>query len=315
MKALLDGRALAIDIESTGVDVHSDRIVTACAALIEGGRVMFQRDWLVNPGVDIPQGATDVHGVTTEKAHADGIPAEQGVREFANAVRYALDAGYALVAFNAAFDLSMLNAECERYGLGLLEEHCGRKVARVVDPLTIDRAVDRFRKGGRTLGDVCGHYAIVLEDAHTADADAVAAARVAYRLAQRSQMPAEQLVALYGSADLRGSYGYRHNPAGIAAAFEELGRYDLDGLHDRQVAWYAEQVESRGDFWSKKAHAARLTAEQATQRVLDADDPTVRDEADQERAAAEAEADDLEQRIATLNVEWPIRTLPVAVAS
>jgi DNA polymerase-3 subunit epsilon len=55
----------------------------------------------------------------------------------------------------------------------------------VIDPLVIDKAVDRFRKGKRTLEAAASVYGVVLDDAHDAGADAVAAGRVAQAMAQR----------------------------------------------------------------------------------------------------------------------------------
>ncbi|MGO2515654.1 MAG: 3'-5' exonuclease, partial [Corynebacterium variabile] len=52
----------------------------------------------------------------------------------------------------------------------------------VFDPLVVDKAKDRYRKGGRRLTQVCEHYGVTLDNAHEASADAVAAARVAWKL-------------------------------------------------------------------------------------------------------------------------------------
>jgi DNA polymerase III subunit epsilon len=315
MKEILTCRALAWDLESTGTDVHNDRIVSACAAITEAGRVVFERRWLFNPGVPIPAEATEVHGITDEQVQADGIDPERGVKEIANAIRYAVHSNMPVVAFNGAFDASMLNAECVRYGLGTLEDFCGRELGPVVDPHVIDRAVDRFRRGSRKLGDTCTNYDVVLEDAHTAAADAVAAGRVAYRLAQRATMPAEQLRAIYADPAIRDRYGYKHNPGAIAAAFEELGKCDLRALHDRQVAWYREQADGLGDYWAKKRHTVQLLVGQLADRIAETDDPAVRDDLDEQRAAADVEVADLDAKLASLSTEWPIRALPAAVTS
>jgi DNA polymerase-3 subunit epsilon len=312
----MEGRCVALDLESTGTSVFEDRIVTACAAIVEAGQVKFERQWLVAVDVDIPAEATAVHGVTTAHARQHGVPASAAVKEIAAAVRYAVHSNLSVVAFNAAFDLSMLSAECVRYGLGTLEEFCGRPLCPVVDPIVIDKAVDRFRRGSRKLVDTCAWYGVALsdDDAHTAGADAVAAARVAYRLAQRSQMPFEQVRAIYAAPSVRDRYGYRHDPAAIAVAFEELDRYDLDGLHDRQVAWYREQAEGLAAFWSKKAHDARLSAGQFTARIAETVDQSERDDLDGRRAAAEDKAADLETRVVGITFDWPVRALPVGVA-
>ena len=50
----------------------------------------------------------------------------------------------------------------------------------VFDPLLIDRAKDRYRKGPRNLTSMCEHYGVRLDNAHEATADAFAAARVAW---------------------------------------------------------------------------------------------------------------------------------------
>lgn len=50
-----NGPWLAFDLETTGVDVTADRIVTATLLHIEGSHI-DAHNWLVNPGIDIPEG-------------------------------------------------------------------------------------------------------------------------------------------------------------------------------------------------------------------------------------------------------------------
>ncbi len=66
------GPFLAFDTETTGVDVENDRVVTACLIKIVPGQLAETRNWLIDPGVEIPEAATAVHGVDTEKARNDG---------------------------------------------------------------------------------------------------------------------------------------------------------------------------------------------------------------------------------------------------
>jgi DNA polymerase-3 subunit epsilon len=67
----------------------------------------------------------------------------------------------------------------------------------VVDPLVLDKHLDRYRKGKRTLEATCEHYGVKLDGAHDASFDAIAAARVAWMIAHRNpsvaRMPLEQL--------------------------------------------------------------------------------------------------------------------------
>ncbi|WP_243075092.1 exonuclease domain-containing protein [Microbacterium sp. SS28] len=169
------------DLETTGVDVTSDRIVTAHVGVLDAaGQVMSARDWLADPGVEIPEGATAVHGVTTQQARTQGRPAAVVVAEVVDAVRGILDAGIPVVAYNAAYDFSLLKYEALRHGVTPIADP-----APVVDPLVMDKRYDRYRRGKRTLSVVAEHYAVRLDGAHEASADAVAAGRVAQALAQR----------------------------------------------------------------------------------------------------------------------------------
>lgn len=199
------------DLETTGIDIDTCRIVTAHVGVIgPGGEVLEQREWLVDPGVEIPTAATLIHGVTTERARLEGLAAVQGVAEIIDALRDAAGRGLPIVAYNAAYDLSVLHREAERYG-----HEAFRGPGYVVDPLVIDKAVDRFRRGKRTLTAACEHYGVELLAAHDAGADAIAAGRVAQA---------------------------------IARAFPELAACAVAELHTRQVGWCREQAESYQDW-------------------------------------------------------------------
>ncbi|MDR7190123.1 MULTISPECIES: exonuclease domain-containing protein [Microbacterium] len=169
------------DLETTGIDVTGDRIVTAHVGLLDAsGRVIRARDWLADPGVEIPEGASAIHGISTAHARANGRPAAEVVAEVVAAVRALLDAGIPVVAYNAPFDFSLLKYESLRHGVAPIEDP-----SPVIDPLVVDKAYDRWRKGKRTLEVVAAHYAVRLDSAHEASADAVAAGRVAQALAER----------------------------------------------------------------------------------------------------------------------------------
>ena len=169
------------DLETTGIDVTADRIVTAHVGLLDAsGRVIRARDWLADPGVEIPEGASAIHGISTEHARMHGLPAAEVVADVVSAVSGLLDAGIPVVAYNAPFDFSLLKYESLRHGVAPIENP-----SPVIDPLVVDKAYDRWRKGKRTLEVVAAHYAVRLDAAHEASADAVAAGRVAQALAER----------------------------------------------------------------------------------------------------------------------------------
>ncbi|MFC3848568.1 3'-5' exonuclease [Corynebacterium hansenii] len=168
------GRMFAFDLETTGTDPHQCRIVTSALVRIDGGPPQA-RELLADPGVEIPAAAAEVHGITTEHARAHGRPHDEVLAETIAEIRRAWRDGLTLVAYNAAYDLTVLRTQEPSFTVDGL----------VFDPLVIDRARDRFRGGKRTLGNVCEHYNVRLDNAHEATADALAAARLAWMMAKK----------------------------------------------------------------------------------------------------------------------------------
>lgn len=168
------------DLETTGIDVETARIVSAHVGVIgPDGTVISRLDWVVDPGVEIPAQAIAVHGITTERARAEGRNAADAVAEIVAAIRTLLNRNIPVVAYNASYDLTLLNREALRHGVAPLVDP-----SPVVDPLVIDKAVDKYRKGKRTLEVTSVFYGVSLTGAHDAGADAIAAGRVAQALAR-----------------------------------------------------------------------------------------------------------------------------------
>ncbi|MFE1763476.1 exonuclease domain-containing protein [Streptomyces angustmyceticus] len=176
---------VGFDLETTGTDVEQDRIVTAALIRLEGdGRTAAQQTWLLDPGVPIPEEAAAIHGISTAYVREHGRPPATAIEEITEALADALRADIPLVVMNARYDLSLLDRECRRHGLRTLTERLGHAPAPVIDPLVLDKHVDRYRKGKRALQALCGHYGVPLDDAHEAGADAAAAAGVARRIGE-----------------------------------------------------------------------------------------------------------------------------------
>ncbi|MCU1437832.1 MAG: putative exonuclease [Naasia sp.] len=205
------GAVGVFDLETTGIDTATSRIVSASVAVLdEHGVVVERKDWLADPGIEIPAGASAVHGITTERARRFGRPAGEVVAEILDAIRSVERRGLPLVVYNAPYDLTLLAQEAKRHALPPLDGN-----GLVVDPLVIDKALDRYRKGKRTLQYAAAFYGVRLEDAHNAGADAIAAGRVAQALAARYPV--------------------------------ELG-VELDRLHGMQSEWCRQQAASFEDY-------------------------------------------------------------------
>ncbi|WP_167202362.1 exonuclease domain-containing protein [Actinomyces respiraculi] len=199
------GPLLGFDTETTGVSPTRDRLVTAALVFrgplsSDGGRRQQVRTWLADPGVEIPAAAAAVHGITTERARVEGRPAAEVLEEVAGALATTMAQGTPVVAFNASFDLTLMEAELARHGLATLRQRLGGEIAPVLDPLVLDRAVDRWRKGKRRLGDMCAVYGVQVDEAlHTAEVDVAATLDVLEAMARvHPQVAGTDLAALQG---------------------------------------------------------------------------------------------------------------------
>lgn len=177
------GPLLSLDTETTGVDVFEDRMVTCNMTYSYNNGITpdYVANWMVDPGVEIPEGASNVHGVTTEIAQRDGGDPFEALKNIANHLKNWDSLGFPVVIFNAAYDASLLNAEFDRYGISRPTNW-----DRVIDPLVLDKGLDPFRKGSRKLIDMARHYGIELseDDAHSADFDAGASVQIARKIGE-----------------------------------------------------------------------------------------------------------------------------------
>ncbi|MCB5165354.1 3'-5' exonuclease [Streptomyces bambusae] len=208
-----EGPLAAFDTETTGVDVEQDRIVSAAVVVQEcaGGRVRSTR-WLVNPGIPVPAGATEIHGLTDDHLQRLGRWPAPVMEEIARTLGEQAAAGRPVVVMNAPFDLTLLDRELRRHRASSLARYLDNRPLTVLDPRVLDKHLDRYRKGRRTLTDLCAHYGITLDGAHDAAADAVASMEVvravgrrfAGRLERLSPAELHTLQAVWHAAQARG---------------------------------------------------------------------------------------------------------------
>lgn len=213
------GPLTAFDLESTGIDTREVRIVTGYVATVmsraDGRAVTVGADVLVNPGVPIPAGATEKHGITDDMVRTKGAEPAGAVNALAEELARSLKARIPIVGFNLAYDFGLLHHECLRWNVATVSERMGlpptAMVGPIIDAYVIDKHVDPYVRGSgqRKLEPTAARYGIDLVNAHTADADAMAAARVAVAIADR-------------------------NP--------EIAGMSLPDLHRAQKAWRAQQM-------------------------------------------------------------------------
>lgn len=145
------------DLETTGVNIATDRIVEISILKVFPNGNKESKTWLVNPEMEIPQASTDIHGITNEK-----VAAEPTFKTLAPKVSKMI-AGCDLAGFNSnRFDIPLLAEELMRAGIDF----------DMKNRQAIDVQVIFHKKEQRTLSAgyqfYCGKE---LEGAHGAEAD------------------------------------------------------------------------------------------------------------------------------------------------
>lgn len=246
------GPLTALDTETDSPNPLEARIVTAAIVHAPARGRPRTRQWLIHPGREIPQEAAAVHGWTLDRLEArlNGAQAlsivngaehrvtrDGALSEIAGHLGTVMHTGTPLVVHNAAYDLTLLETELARNDVDTLSSRPDG-IRGVVDPMVIEKAYDPYRrlykdKGGcrggkhacggcgvenKQLGSLCTHYGIVHTGAHDAAGDALAAIRLAKRL---------------------------------AGLWPEVARWKLPTLHSHQVTWRREQMKSLREYFDK----------------------------------------------------------------
>jgi len=145
------------DLETTGVNIATDKIVEISILKVFPNGNKESKTWLVNPEIEIPAESSAIHGITNEK-----VVTEPTFKELAPKV-YALIADSDLAGFNSnRFDIPLLAEEMMRVGIDF----------DMIDRKAIDVQVIFHKKEQRTLGAGYQFYCNKeLEGAHGAEAD------------------------------------------------------------------------------------------------------------------------------------------------
>lgn len=157
MELALKKPIVFFDLETTGVNIGTDRVVEIAILKVFPNGNKESKTWLVNPEIEIPKEASYIHGITNEK-----VVTEPTFKELAPAISDMI-AGCDLAGFNSnRFDIPLLAEELMRAGIDF--DMKNRKA--------IDVQVIYHKKEQRTLSAgyqfYCGKE---LEGAHGAEAD------------------------------------------------------------------------------------------------------------------------------------------------
>jgi DNA polymerase-3 subunit epsilon len=153
-----------IDVETTGLNPYSDRIVELSILKIHPDGTEEYKSHRINPEIPITAETTAIHGIT----NAD-VVSEPAFHQYARSIRDFLEdcdiAGFNVIKFDLPFleaELARANVEFSRQGRYLIDSQV---IYHQRDPRNLQAAYKKY----------CGKE---MDNAHSAEADAKAAAEI-----------------------------------------------------------------------------------------------------------------------------------------
>jgi len=149
-----------IDLETTGINLATDRVIEIAIVKIFPDKTRQVKHKIINPQIPIPKSASDIHGITDDK-----VKNAPTFKEVANELKQFID-NADLSGYNSnRFDIPLLMEEFLRAGISIEMNN-----RRMLDVQQIFHMMEK-----RTLGAAYKFYCEKeLIDAHSAEADASA---------------------------------------------------------------------------------------------------------------------------------------------
>lgn len=164
---LLANDFVVFDLETTGVNCQSDKIIEIGAVKIVQGKLTETFGTLVNPGCHIPEDATRVNNITDEDV-ADAPTLEQVMPDF-----YKFCDGCVIVSYVIGFDFGFIDYHGKALGYTFTNQ--------TDDAFVLAKTKLKGLKNYK-LVTVAKHLGVSLENAHRAVHDAVATAECMVKL-------------------------------------------------------------------------------------------------------------------------------------
>jgi DNA polymerase III epsilon subunit family exonuclease len=208
---LVDSPFLGFDLETTGVDVRTARVVTA-SLVYERDDDLTAMTFVANPGIPIPPESTNIHGFTDDMVK-DARPGAEVVRDLRDLIEQGWNEGRTLTGHNISYDFGVLNAELERYG-----EEPFKVTGPVIDTMVLHRMAGNKKA---TLAVVADYYGVVNKSAHSSEEDTIATVKIAQIMRDKS--------AYLRQTDLRDLFRQQQHShkvwaAGLQSYFTRIGK-------------------------------------------------------------------------------------------
>ena len=168
------------DLETTGLSLGHDRVVSAAAYRVVDGRVALGDVFssLVSPGRDIPSSAVKIHGIVPSMVE-DAPSFAQVFEKFLHYLGTDI-----LVGYHVQFDLHFLNSYMQRthgFPIQNLVLDAQSMCRQVCFPPHLRSYAGRL-KGNQDLDTVANNFGIEIQERHTALGDALATAMIFQRI-------------------------------------------------------------------------------------------------------------------------------------
>ena len=261
---------VAFDSETTGVNPAEARIVTAAIVHMAPGTRPRAHRWTIDPGIDIPDEAAEVHGWTTDRlaqeigrpgwaisehtsstgtTNRTRIPAEAAIFEITAQLGAAIGRGSAVVVHNAAYDLTLLEHENVRHQVDTLA--CRPNgISGVVDPMVIEKQYDAYRK-------ICYRAPGCDRDAGHHECGGCRGGKTKCGGCGATDKKLESLCNHYGVRHA-GTHDAADDAIAAARLLHKLleawpatARLKLPTLHTHQITWRKEQADSLRAYFDK----------------------------------------------------------------
>lgn len=168
----LDQEFFAIDVETTGLDAASNRIIELAIIPFNMSDDVKPFCKLFSVGEPLPQEIVSITGISD-----DMLKNQPAFSEHADECLRLLKRAQFVVAYNAKFDRPFLESEMARIGKVLPD-------IPWIDPFVFICEIDRYKRG-KKLSDAAKRWGVNLLNAHRAMADAQAAGELMLKIAEK----------------------------------------------------------------------------------------------------------------------------------
>lgn len=163
-----------LDLETTGFDLHKDRILSAAITFVENGQFHMQsfQSWYVYQNLNKVNEATKIHGILPSQTE-EGIPEKQLLETL-----IPLLARTVIVGHHIAFDAAMLNVALERHFSVSLKNQLLDTAYFASKELEAFRRTGYINQQPPSMEDVCAQLNVPMAKRHTAEGDVFTTAQI-----------------------------------------------------------------------------------------------------------------------------------------